>query len=257
MQAVLEVSRSAEPMGTRLRRQRRRLGLTLDELAARTGISKPYLSLIETGRVPNPPSDAKLQRLEETLGFPAGELISEAHLQRTPGDVRAMLGKLLREQSPSGNGNGNTLTGVLRELVEQSAAQVQRAATNVVPLMNKIAGELPESGRAEAYISCPELEDKQAFAARVYGDSMAPQYGEGDIVIFSPAAPATNGDDCFVRFHDGRIAFKRVFFEVDRKNVSVLRLQPRNERYRPSIVGSDKISGVYKALFKYQRVASG
>src|SRR2546430_14941347 len=43
-----------EALGPRLRRQRRRLGLTLDELATRTGISKPYLSLIETGRVAHP-----------------------------------------------------------------------------------------------------------------------------------------------------------------------------------------------------------
>ena len=59
-----------EPLGTKIRRIRRRLGLTLDELAAKTAISKPYLSLIETGRVPNPPSDEKLRRLEQALGFP-------------------------------------------------------------------------------------------------------------------------------------------------------------------------------------------
>src|SRR2546427_2298591 len=88
-----------EALGPKLRRRRRRLGLTLDELAGRTGISKPYLSLIETSRVPNPPSDEKLHRLEQTLGFTPGELISQAHLQRTPRDVRAMLGKLLKEGS--------------------------------------------------------------------------------------------------------------------------------------------------------------
>ena len=60
--------RVMEALGEKLRRQRRRLGLTLDELAVRSTISKPYLSLIETGRVPNPPSDEKLQRLEQTLG---------------------------------------------------------------------------------------------------------------------------------------------------------------------------------------------
>src|SRR5215204_3477698 len=88
-----------EPLGPKLRRQRRRLGLTLDELAGRTGISKPYLSLIETGRVPNPPSDEKLRRLEQTLGFPAGELLTQAHLQRTPRDVRAVLAKLMQSRS--------------------------------------------------------------------------------------------------------------------------------------------------------------
>src|SRR3982751_4539046 len=112
-----------EPLGPKLRRQRRRLGFTLDELAGRTGISKPYLSLIETGRVTNPPSDGKLRRLEQTLGFNAGELISQAHLQRTPHDVRAMLHKLMEgardhalaasgakpatEHKPEKNGNGN------------------------------------------------------------------------------------------------------------------------------------------------------
>src|SRR5688572_18761962 len=98
--------KNMEPLGTKLRRQRRRLGLTLDELAGRTGISKPYLSLIETGRVPNPPSDEKLRKLEQTLGFTAGELLTQAHLQRTPRDVRAMLQKLLEGAKNGNNGDG-------------------------------------------------------------------------------------------------------------------------------------------------------
>src|SRR5438045_804141 len=103
-------ARLMEALGPKLRRQRRRLGLTLDELAGKTGISKPYLSLIETGRVPNPPSDEKLRRLEQTLGFGAGELITQAHLQRTPRDVRVVLQNLIKEQGARGQGqasNGN------------------------------------------------------------------------------------------------------------------------------------------------------
>src|SRR5512141_229859 len=87
-----------ESLGGQIRKKRRRLGLTLDELAGRTGISKPYLSLSETGRVPNPPSDEKLRRLEQTLGFTPGELITQAHLYRTPRDVRAVLNRLLQGQ---------------------------------------------------------------------------------------------------------------------------------------------------------------
>src|SRR5947208_12107932 len=96
-----------EAMGPKLRRQRRRLGLTLDELAGRTGISKPYLSLIETGRVPNPPSDEKLRRLEQTLGFNTGQLVTQAHLQRTPRDVRFMLTKLLQSQGAKTEGKAS------------------------------------------------------------------------------------------------------------------------------------------------------
>src|SRR5256885_9630658 len=106
-------------LGPKLRKHRRRLGLTLDELAGRTSISKPYLSLIETGRVPNPPSDEKLRRLEQTLAFTPGELVTQAHLQRTPKDVRAMLQRLMNVEAAKTangekhkNGSGHTLTSV-------------------------------------------------------------------------------------------------------------------------------------------------
>src|SRR5262245_19673671 len=225
-----------EPLGPKLRRQRRRLGLTLDELAGRTGISKPYLSLIETGRVPNPPSDEKLRRLEQALGFSTGELISQAHLQRTPRDVRAMLQKLMAGQQSAEVGgqrsektatavaNGEAagggavnlddayLTGVLQDLVDKSAGNVESVSTNAVPVINKVSAGYPSDftdlnyprGVADDYVGCPDLQgDKDAFAARVHGDSMTPKYRQGDIVIFSPAAAPKSGDDCFVRFADG------------------------------------------------------
>src|SRR5438270_6324117 len=93
-----------EPLGPKIRRQRRRLGLTLDELAGRTSISKPYLSLIETGRVTNPPSDEKLRRLEQALGFTPSELLTQAHLQRTPRDVPAVLQKLMEGKAEGTEG---------------------------------------------------------------------------------------------------------------------------------------------------------
>src|SRR5215208_6022742 len=97
-----------EALGPKIRRQRRRLGLTLDDLAARTSISKPYLSLIETGRVANPPSDEKLRRLEQTLGFTPGELLTQAHLQRTPRDVRVVLQKLIEDAGTKARRHGGT-----------------------------------------------------------------------------------------------------------------------------------------------------
>ena len=274
-----------EALGPKLRRQRRRLGLTLDELAGRTGISKPYLSLIETGRVPNPPSDEKLRRLEQSLGFTPGELVTQAHLQRTPRDVRAVLTRLLQNRtddsgprtelkangssssaaallSPSINLDDAYLSGVLHDLVEKNAGNVEHVTTNAVPVINRVSAGYPRDftdlsypkGVADEYVSCPDVADRDAFAARVHGDSMWPKYREGDIVIFSPTAAHKNGDDCFVRFEDGNTTFKRVFFESDEAGKSVLRLQPRNEKYRAQTVASETVTGLYKAVFKYQRV---
>src|SRR5579863_1349562 len=90
-----------EALGREIRNRRQRLGLTLAEVSGRTGISMPYLSLIETGQVSNPPSDEKLQRLEQSLGFGSGDLITPAHLQRTPRDVRVILRQLLSNGKPA------------------------------------------------------------------------------------------------------------------------------------------------------------
>jgi phage repressor protein C with HTH and peptisase S24 domain/DNA-binding XRE family transcriptional regulator len=272
-----------EAMGPKIRKHRRRLGLTLDELAGRTNISKPYLSLIETGRVPNPPSDEKLRRLEQTLGFTPNELVTQAHLHRTPKDVRAVLAKLMAAGRDSGvagitattvemKPDGKTgvplslddayLSGVLQELVDQTSTNVERIATNAVPLINRVSAGYPKDFTdlsypakvADEYLGCPDVRDADAFATRVCGDSMSPKYRDGDIVIFSPAASPRNGDDCFVRFEDGQTTFKRVFFESDEASQPVLRLQPRNEKYRPQTIASQKVSGLYKAVYKYQSV---
>jgi SOS-response transcriptional repressor LexA len=230
-----------EPLGNKLRKRRRHLGLTLDELAQKAGISKPYLSLIETGRVANPPSDEKLRRLEQTLGFSPGELVTQAHLQQIPHDVRAILGKLLDQK------NGRGVSGALQEMVNPRAAPGgDHGIGNTVPVIN---------GSADQHVGCPEISDKDAFAARVQGDSMIPRYRQGDIVIFAPSLPARDGDDCFVKFADGQTTFKRIFFEVDGEAHSpVVRLQPRNEKYRPLVVKNEQVSGLYRAVYRYQRV---
>ena len=306
-----------EPMGVRIRRQRRRLGLTLDDLSARTGISKPYLSLIETCQTSNPPSDEKLIRLEQTLEFRSGELLAEAQLHRTPRDVKAMLTKLLADrpeamtavlEPPTGSAkplratkpkaprdaaaaanpeaatrpdaprraahapapatpSGISLdalyvSGLLRQFVERTAGNVERMPTNAVPVINRVSAGYPKDftdlsypkGVADAWVSCPDVSDPDAFAARVSGDSMTPKYREGDIVIFSPRAAVRNGDDAFVRFEDGQTTFKRVFFEKAEGGAETVRLQPRNEKYEPKIVEPERLSGVWRAVFKYQSV---
>ena len=287
-----------EALGPKIRRMRRRCGFTLDDLAGHTGISKPYLSLIETGRVANPPSDEKLRRLEQALGFTPGELVTQAHLQRTPRDVRAVLQRLIENSGTkarrhegtkvgrvngAGGASGATavaeapvnlddayLSGVLQELVDSSSGNIEQLAVATtaggsVPVINRVSAGYPRDFTdlsypprvADEYVSCPGVSDGDAFAARVHGDSMTPKYREGDIVIFSPAANPRDGDDCFVRFADGHTTFKRVFFETADGGKQALRLQPRNEKYRPQVVAAEDVSGLYKALYRYQRVDEG
>jgi repressor LexA len=257
-----------DTIGSKVRKQRRRLGLTLDELSGRTGISKPYLSLIETGRILNPPSDEKLSRLEQSLGIESGELLMQAHLQRTPRDVRAVFVKLLAggdESKAATDPEAQTsrISEYLRTVADENGAKHPRTMENAVPVVNGASAGYPRdfvdlaypARIAEQHVSCPDVSDEQAFAARVHGQSMTPKYDEGDIVIFSPALPARSGDDCFVRFADGQTTFQRVFFESDDQSRSpMIRLQPRNERHRATVLPCDRVAGMYRAVYRYHRI---
>ncbi len=128
-----------------------------------------------------------------------------------------------------------------------------------MPIINKVAAGYPTDfndldypvGVADDYVRCPDLHDPNAFAVRVVGDSMEPKFHEGDIVVFSPAVEVHSGDDCFVRFtmpHE--TTFKRVFFEKNKK----LRLQPRNDKYPPSIIEGDRVNGLYRAILRYEKL---
>ncbi|MHC4243468.1 MAG: helix-turn-helix domain-containing protein [Planctomycetota bacterium] len=254
-------------LGQIIRKKREQLHLTLDEVSNRIGFSKPYLSTIETGKVKNPPSDELLTKLEKILEFDSGLLLHIAHIEGLPADVRQEyesaeaenqkwrhIAKNLIDQKA----DSNRLTELLAESdlnVEQE--KLPLAPGRLVPVINKVSAGYPTDfndldypvGIADDYIRCPDLHDPNTFAVRVVGDSMEPKFREGDIVIFSPAAEVHNGDDCFVRFampHE--TTFKRAFFESDDK----VRLQPRNEKYSPTIVDGKRINGLYRAVVKHE-----
>ena len=256
-------------LGQIIRKKREQLNLTLDEVSSRVGFSKPYLSTIETDKVKNPPGDELLTKLERILEFEPGLLLRIAHMQRLPSDIR--------QEYESAEAENQKLRQFIKNIIHQKTdvsqldallaeseldigqAGASLSAGRLVPVINKVSAGYPSDfndldypvGVADDYVRCPDLHDPNAFAVRVVGDSMEPKFREGDIVIFSPAAEVNNGDDCFVRFampHE--TTFKRVFFEQNNK----VRLQPRNEKYSPTIVDGKRINGLYRAIIKYEKL---
>jgi SOS-response transcriptional repressor LexA len=254
-------------LGQILRKKREQLHLTLDEVAAFTGFSKPYLSTIETGRV-KPPSDRLLAKLEECLQFDSGHLQHIAHVERMPADVRRDYEAIDAENRQYKQILKDIIGRKLKldklgELFSQYDIDVTADSSQkdkpgqLVPVINKVPAGYPAEfddmgypvGFADDYVRCPDIHDPNAFAVRVIGDSMQPKFTEGDIVVFSPAADVQTGDDCFVRLtmpHE--TTFKRIFFEADKK----VRLQPRNDMQSPIIIDGNRVNGLYRAVIHYQ-----
>lgn len=270
-----------------IRDRRELLGLTQDEVAQRAGMSKPYLSNIETGRIDNPPSNRILEALERVLKFEEGTLTYLADEERTPPDVRdrqmklqaevtklrAILARLAQSRRAGGNDspaeaisrllqaseNRGELQIELEALTAEAAAAPMLASGSLVPVINKVAAGYPHHftdldyppSVADEYVRCPDVHDGKAFAARIVGDSMEPAYHEGDIVIFSPNTPAADGNDCFVRFEgDGGTTFKRAYQDDE----GSLRLQPLNSKYPAEVHPRTSITGLWPAVFRIERL---
>ncbi len=131
-----------------------------------------------------------------------------------------------------------------------------------VPLINRVSAGYPTDFTdldypariADEYVACPQPAHPQAFAARVVGESMTPKYEEGDIVVFSPDAEVEDGSDCFVRLEpDHETTFKRVFFEGD-DGTPMIRLQPLNPSFAPMLVERQRVAGLYRAVWRFQKL---
>lgn len=276
-------------LGEAIRRRRRELGLSLDALAERVACSKSYLSTIENGRC-GPPGGGLLRRLETELATGEGRLVHLAELAATPSEIRRELGELQRRQVAAGRvaellrgmgaGGGSSTgldeayrSGELRRLIDRLSPPGESGPgagpelvplAREVPVINKVAAGYPREftdlgypvGVADEYVRCPDLADPDAFAARVVGDSMTPDYREGDIVIFSPARDVKNGSDCFARiWPDDETTFKRVFFERGPEGEELIRLQPLNPAYPPRVLPREEVVGLFVAVSVMRQIA--
>jgi transcriptional regulator with XRE-family HTH domain len=124
-------------LGQIIRNKRRELGLTLDEVSAKTGFSKPYLSTIENEKVKNPPSDELMRKLEGVFGITPGTLRQMANLNRAPADVR--------EQFEASRAENERWRKLVRDLMDK---KVKNKELNELLSENKLDVQIPTSSRA-------------------------------------------------------------------------------------------------------------
>lgn len=80
---------------------------------------------------------------------------------------------------------------------------------------------------------------KQYFGLKVKGDSMEPEYLDGDTLILLKQEDCESGDDCVVMINGFDGTFKRVF-----KNEQGIILQPLNNKYSPMVYSNEDIQNL-------------
>lgn len=90
--------------------------------------------------------------------------------------------------------------------------------------------------------------DEHSYALEISGDSMAPLYRDGDIVIVSPSAPVRRGDRVVVKTTSGEIMAK----ELKRQTARTIELRSINPAYPDRVIGREDVSWIARILWASQ-----
>lgn len=208
--------------GRTLKQLRLGKGLTQSELANRAGLSLSTISNSENHVTPEI-SDKTQRRIAEALGLRLDEF---------------------------------------RQLWMGETVQT-RGQIGGIPVINKVPGGEPvdyteygvDSGQGYEYLTRTPwqigVDMDLLFAVVVVGDSMSPEFLEGDYLVFKPILDAEDqvpdGTPVFVRFgseRDHGCTFKRVFSAGDDR----IELRPDNRKHLPLVVERSQIERMSKLI---------
>lgn len=148
---------------------------------------------------------------------------------------------------------GATLEDFLR-LVEPSGS-LRRSTIPLISLTQAASGAklfteegLPAGGPGWDEIDFPDFGQEKVFALEVTGDSMAPLYRDGDILIVSPTASMRKGDRVVVRLNSGEILAK----ELRRRSAKTLELATFEAGQEDRTIPAEDVAWVARIMWARQ-----
>lgn len=130
------------------------------------------------------------------------------------------------------------------DLVEDNTSRKNNTSSAIVLIYGTIPAGIPMEC-IEDVIDTEEISadmlrgGKQYFGLRVNGNSMYPDYQDGDTLIIEKTDDCESGDDCIVMVNGNDGTFKRVF-----KNENGVILQPLNPEYQPLVYTNEQIESL-------------
>ncbi len=186
------------------------------DLAKRLGIGRTTLYYIESGETP--PSEQfirALKAIEQEAGTRGEQFVQRAQVDATPG-------------APP---------GTTRHVPVLGWAHAGDA-------MNY--DEIPESWQERVPTEC---RDPKAFAIRLEGESMKPEYSEGDLLIVQPSEEIYNGCLAVIKLAADGYIFRRIELRPE-----YLRLIPLNPLWGSEALPREQIAWAYPVWGMWRQV---
>jgi repressor LexA len=209
----------AHKLARRIREARLSKGLDQAKLAAKIDIATRTVQRWENGE--QVPDSNYLMRIARATGVTAHWLLT-------------------------GEGEMFARASLESKIVPLPTNRYKRVELVTVPLLSSVPGGAPNlffhPDYVEKYITVDNVNDANAFALVVKGNSMAPRIEDGDIIVVSPKQEAKSGDICVIRVND-EDTVKRVKIEAD-----YLQLIPLNPEYEPMVVRKKDVTFLWKVV---------
>ncbi|NEU13833.1 helix-turn-helix transcriptional regulator [Methylobacterium sp. BTF04] len=200
-----------------------------------------------------------IDRLAERHGFSASGLARRAGLDATSFNRSKRVGPDGRKRWPSTESISKVLsaTGASLDDFLRLIEVREGPARTMIPLIGMTqAGSgrlftdegMPTSGPGWEEIEFPDLGDDRAFALEVQGDSMAPLYRDGDVLIVSPSASVRKGDRVVVRLSAGEVLAK----ELKRKTARTIELASLNPEHPDRLINVGDIAWIGRVMWVRQ-----
>lgn len=199
---------SLKEMGAYLKELREKKGLSTREVYNIAQVSNSYLSLVENGH--RRASAVILKKLASVYNVDYLDLYVKAGY--------ADLAEYERKQS-------NTSSAVVFIYGTIPAGIPMECIEDIIDT-EEISSDMLKGG-------------KQYFGLKIKGDSMFPDYLDGDTIILEKVDNCESGDDCVVMVNGNDGTFKRIF-----KNETGIILQPLNNSYQPMIYTNEQIESL-------------
>jgi SOS-response transcriptional repressor LexA len=204
-------------IGGIIKSRRIKLGLSARQLGERVGVSDAHIIYIEKGQ--RKAAFDKLTNIITALGMGVEDVLRE--IARGPG-------------GPDSHARQGTLSMV--PVVTWVRAGSWREVCDAF-----------EPGDADEWIESDVTGD-HVFALRVAGDSMEPEFHEGEVVIVDPEAETLPGDFVVVKNSDGEATFKQL-----KKYGTRWVLHPLNPKYEDLEVRRGEFKVIGRVVKKEKR----
>lgn len=104
------------------------------------------------------------------------------------------------------------------------------------------------TGQGWDEIGFPDVEQDQAYALEISGDSMHPVFRDGDVVLVAPGAPVRRGDRVVVKTTEGEVMAK----ELARRTAKQVELRSLNPEHPDRTLPANQIAWIARIVWASQ-----